>query len=79
VIYLEVCRSPPGAPPQLRLVPSTEEPHLLCHRLFKWPIQGKVPLVSFGSAGEAFLAAIAAGYDGDLDELLALLGDALLP
>jgi hypothetical protein len=79
VIYLEVCRSPPGAPPTLRLVPDTEEPHLLCHRLFKWPIQGKVPLVSFGSAGEAFTAAIAAGYSGDPLQLLDLLGDALLP
>lgn len=78
MIYLEVCRSPPGSIPTLRLVPSNAEPELLCHRLFKWPLQGQVDERTFASPLEAMLAALAAGYQGDPLQLLDLIEQSYL-
>jgi hypothetical protein len=79
VIYLEVCRSPPGSLPQIRLVPDTDEPKLLCHRILKWPIQGRtVPLKDYPDPTSAMVDALAVGYQGDALQLLADLEAALL-
>lgn len=67
MIWLAVCRRVPGGIPTIQLVPD-DEAQLVCHKLFKWPIQGRTrpELRTYDSVAEAVIDLAGAGYSGDL-------------
>jgi hypothetical protein len=79
VIWLAVCRRPPLGIPQIVLVPEGEA-RLVCHKVVKWPIQGKAGPEprEYGSPEAAVIDLAGAGYSGDLVGVLETLLELLL-
>lgn len=74
-----MCRRVPLGIPTIQLVPD-DEAHLVCHKLFKWPIQGRgrPPETTYPDIPTAIAALAGAGYEGDLLDVAEQLELALL-